>query len=120
MRFSSLVSILLAGTAAAGPAAAVELDNPAGGAIVRHRLRARIEPTTASLAVTDTLTLRHKPDVSAGRGFPFLLAKELTILSVEGKGIAVRPREGRMRPRERAASGSSRRTPREPGRSRAR
>ena len=35
-------------------------ENPSGGAITHHALRARIDVSTAGLSVIDTLTIRHQ------------------------------------------------------------
>ncbi len=68
------------------PAELIRFDNPSRSAIVRHDLRARLDPSTNHLDVIDTLTVLHAPGVPISQGFPFLLWKPLAVESVEAAG----------------------------------
>jgi hypothetical protein len=84
-----------------GAAPAVEIpDNPSGGMIARHCLRATIDPASATLTVVDTLTILHRPAIPASRKFPFMLSRALEIDRVEGIGFGVTGAPGRLVPRE--------------------
>jgi aminopeptidase N len=74
--------------------------NPSGGAIVRHGLRAEIQPEAANLAVTDTLTIVHRPGTPRSVPFPFLLAQSLGLKYAIGRDISVTVREEAFRPRD--------------------
>ncbi len=81
--------------------ASLGADSPSGGGkIVHHALRASIEPATARLAVTDTVTVIHESGTETARAFPMLLSKALAIESVVGIDLPVSFREERLRPRD--------------------
>jgi aminopeptidase N len=81
------------------PAAEIS-DNPSGGAISHHALRAKITPATAGLSVVDTLTILHRPATPASLKFPFMLSRALQIDHVEGIGFGVTGLPGRLTPRD--------------------
>ena len=92
-----LLVLGLAGTLAAAP---IKSENPAGGMIRHHSLHAAIDPATAGIEVSDTLTIVHRPNVPASRSFPFLLARSLKLGKVAGIGCQVAATEGTLKPRE--------------------
>jgi len=76
-------------------------ENPAGGWIDAHFLRARVDPAAARLEVIDTLTIRHRPGVPATRPFPLLLSADLRIDRVERvAGDPIRARDESFKPRD--------------------
>lgn len=56
-----------------------ELQNPARAAFRHHAIRVVLDPETAQLTATDTITLVHAPGVAASERVPFLLNHELAI-----------------------------------------
>lgn len=72
----------------------------AGGRIESHAVRAVIEPASARLAVTDTVTIHHDAGTAASMAFPVLLSKDLRVDSVQGLEAPVAFREERLRPRD--------------------
>lgn len=65
------------------PAELIDLDNPAGGAIVRHDVTATVDPATGHLDARDRITVVHAPETPASASFPILLWKGLDVHSVE-------------------------------------
>jgi len=76
-------------------------DSPSGGAITRHSLHARIDPSTARLSVTDTVTIAHAPRIPADQPFPVLLSRALAIEKSTGINLAVMAKsDSGLRPRD--------------------
>lgn len=75
-------------------------DNPAGGAIASHHLTATIDPATAMLVVSDTLTIVHRPGTPLSVQFPVLLARSLKLTRITGLDLPMVIHEDRLRPRD--------------------
>lgn len=72
------------------PADLIRLDNPSRSAILRHEIRASLDPETHTLTASDRIVLLHPAGVPATEAVPFLLWDRLSIDSVKGEGADLR------------------------------
>jgi len=91
------------------PADLVRRDGPQQAAIIRHEIRATLQPETHRLEAVDVLTVVRAPQTPADEPFSFLLWKGLEVVSVTPDPGGP---TGARRPRPRAAGGPAPTLPR--------